>query len=68
MEESLEKLENLLKTHNWYFHLNKETKVREQGLHQKEEIQAIINNLRQQGYEQQVYRLWIRWCPYDDIK
>lgn len=68
MNESLEKLENLLKTHNWYFHLNKESRVQEQGARQKEEIQSMINHLRKQGMEQQVYRLWLRWCPYDDIK
>ena len=68
MNQNLEKLEKLLRNHNWYHLLSHAPDVQQKGLLEKQEIQSVIGQLKQEGLEKDALKLWIRWCPYDDGK
>ena len=60
---TLETFETMLRGHDWYFNYSDDSRWYNRGLQQRREIDAAIENLRAQGFEQEVRDLFNDLSP-----
>jgi len=57
-QELFNKLESLLKTHDWTYFMSDDHRAYRRGEYQHEEIKSLMNQLKNLGYEEKVKKLY----------
>ena len=68
MQQELRELESWMRDHDWYWRVRSDPQQRIRGEESQKRIRARCQLLREAGMDPEVYRLWQRWCPLDDLK
>jgi len=57
----LEKLEKLLKEHNWFHEQSESEKIWKEGRKELKEIESLLEKLDKPTAKE----LWNKWCPFE---
>ena len=60
---SLETLQSLLESHDWYFHMSDDRRYYERGKVERDRILAEIERLSSEGFRQEACRLYNEMKP-----
>jgi len=62
-ENDLSKLENQLKSHDWYYDYSDDYSVWNKGKDKETEIRSLISQLKKEGKRTEVEKIWQKYAP-----